>query len=574
MSHRTRVAFAWFSLGLLLPLFASAATVCPTLARGMSGSDVLALQKFLGTQYSGFDQYVTGYFGSMTEQAVKQWQGEHNLPQLGIVGPKTAAAMGLCRTASSGQAASTGTTGTTGQLSSPSQPIGGADTVSLIQSLLAQIKALQAQIAALTGGQQNTASATNANTNTNTNTQHDIPASCSFSGLAIASGSSVVAYQASLAASGSQCVSETRTCANGILSGSYQNSNCSVAVANTNTNTSANTNTNTQQNTPASCAWNGGAVASGTNVTAYQSASVAYGSQCVSEIRTCTNGTLSGSYANASCSVQAAASCTFSGQTIQNGASVTAYQSSSVTSPATCVSEIRACSNGTLSGSYTNASCAVGTAASCTFNGQTVASGASVTAYQSSSVAYGQICQQQIRTCSNSTLSGSYTNASCAVAAAACTYQGAQFTAGQTLSLPRAVDAYMASISCDGTQWYAPGWDQLHIPHGACQFVGTFSNQQVQDLGCNLDTGTTATACTPTSTNIAQPSSGSAPLTVTFQHTAGYYVNGFVFGDGSAVASAGVNVSSGYCTKHTYTAPGVYTANWIGFAPIYTVTVQ
>lgn len=54
---------------------------------------------------------------------------------------------------------------------------------------------------------------------------------------------------------------------------------------------------------PLSCTFNGTSVASGSSVTAYQSSSVAAGSQCVSQSRTCTNGTLSGSYQYASCSV-------------------------------------------------------------------------------------------------------------------------------------------------------------------------------------------------------------------------------------------------------------------------------
>jgi Bacterial Ig domain len=65
-------------------------------------------------------------------------------------------------------------------------------------------------------------------------------------------------------------------------------------------------------------------------------------------------------------------------------------------------------SNGSVSISWTDP-------VSCTFNGQTVASGASVTAYQSSSVPAGSSCTSQTRTCSNGTLSGSYTYSSCTV---------------------------------------------------------------------------------------------------------------------------------------------------------------
>jgi hypothetical protein len=54
--------------------------------------------------------------------------------------------------------------------------------------------------------------------------------------------------------------------------------------------------------------------------------------------------------------------------------------------------------------------------ANCTFNGQTVANGSSVTAYQASTVPSGQSCALETRTCTNGTLSGSYQYASCSVA--------------------------------------------------------------------------------------------------------------------------------------------------------------
>lgn len=119
---------------------------------------------------------------------------------------------------------------------------------------------------------------------------------------------------------------------------------------------------------PVSCSWSGGTVANGSTVTAYQSPSVAAGSQCVSQQRTCTNGSLSGSYANPSCSVTTtastttstgAASCSFNGQTVAHGSSVTAYQTSSVAFGSKCHLETRTCRNGTLTGSYGNRSCSV-----------------------------------------------------------------------------------------------------------------------------------------------------------------------------------------------------------------------
>jgi hypothetical protein len=54
-----------------------------------------------------------------------------------------------------------------------------------------------------------------------------------------------------------------------------------------------------------------------------------------------------------------AKSCTFSGSTIASGSSVTAYLASSAPSGQSCTSQARTCSNGTLSGTYANASCSV-----------------------------------------------------------------------------------------------------------------------------------------------------------------------------------------------------------------------
>lgn len=64
------------------------------------------------------------------------------------------------------------------------------------------------------------------------------------------------------------------------------------------------------------------------------------------------------------------ASCTAPwGATVSHGSSVTAYQSASVTSPATCTSQTRTCNDGTLSGTYTNQNCSVTPAAtSCRWN--------------------------------------------------------------------------------------------------------------------------------------------------------------------------------------------------------------
>jgi Right handed beta helix region/Immunoglobulin I-set domain len=57
------------------------------------------------------------------------------------------------------------------------------------------------------------------------------PKACSFNGKSIASGSSVIAYQNAQVPYGQACVSQSRSCSNGVLSGSYANSACAVSSA-------------------------------------------------------------------------------------------------------------------------------------------------------------------------------------------------------------------------------------------------------------------------------------------------------------------------------------------------------
>ncbi|NUN05984.1 MAG: hypothetical protein HUU57_09495 [Bdellovibrio sp.] len=237
-------------------------------------------------------------------------------------------------------------------------------------------------------------------------------ASCLFNGQTIAHGQTVTAYASSSVPFGQSCTSQSRTCSNGSLSGSYAYATCSPGTA-------------------ASCLFNGQTVANGQSVTAYQSSSVPYGSTCTSQTRTCSNGSLSGSYAYALCNVGSAASCNFNGQTVAHGQTVIAYANSSVPFGSTCSSQSRTCNNGSLSGSYSYSTCSVQGAANCTFNGQIVPNGSSITAYAASSVPFGQSCQSQQRTCSNGVLSGTYGASSCSTqGAASCSYPGGTLTWG------------------------------------------------------------------------------------------------------------------------------------------------
>jgi hypothetical protein len=250
-------------------------------------------------------------------------------------------------------------------------------------------------------------------------------ASCAFNGVGVAHNTTVDAFQSSSVPYGQNCVKQGRSCYNGVLSGTYLYSSCSVGA-------------------PTTCSFNGQTLSNGQSVTAYQNSSVPYGSACSSQSRTCSNGVLSGTYSFGSCSVSNPVSCTFNGATVSSGQSITAYQNSTVPYGATCSSQTRSCTNGILSGTYAYNSCTVSAPASCNFLGQTVANGQSVTAYQATSVAYGSVCASQSRTCSNGALSGTYNYGSCSVRLPlSCSFNG------QSVAHGGSITAYLSDVVSD-----------------------------------------------------------------------------------------------------------------------------
>lgn len=105
-------------------------------------------------------------------------------------------------------------------------------------------------------------------------------------------------------------------------------------------------------------------------------------------------------------------SCSFGTQVLAHGQNVVAYRSSE----GPCVSEVRTCDDGVLSGSYGAASCATAPEADCAFQGLSIPSQISVTAFQRELVGFGEACQQQVRSCSNGVLSGTYPARTCKIA--------------------------------------------------------------------------------------------------------------------------------------------------------------
>ena len=58
--------------------------------RGMRGKDVSLLQEFLATDLDVYPEgLVTGYFGPLTQRAVKRFQKKMGVEEVGLVGPKT-----------------------------------------------------------------------------------------------------------------------------------------------------------------------------------------------------------------------------------------------------------------------------------------------------------------------------------------------------------------------------------------------------------------------------------------------------------------------------------------------------
>ncbi len=257
-------------------------------------------------------------------------------------------------------------------------------------------------------------------------------------------GEAVVAYQSAAPACGAGCVAEARVCDNGTLNGSYVNVSCSPAACYSCTAPwglnilHGATATAYSEETPtgpcsgysetrtctdgslsgsythASCTdgctgtpW--GNVSTGYANTAYSSTTPAGPCASFSETRTCTDGSLSGSYSDTSCTD----GCTGTpwGDVV-TGYANTAYSSTTPAGPCASFSETRTCTNGSLSGSYAHGSCTDGCTGTPWGN---VATGYANTAYSESSAPCGSACTSETRTCTNGTLSGSYTHASCSV---------------------------------------------------------------------------------------------------------------------------------------------------------------
>lgn len=155
----------------------------------------------------------------------------------------------------------------------------------------------------------------------------------------------------------------------------------------------------------------GASVANGASVTANISKFVLNGSSCPADVtRVCNDGSLSDPQdaIYPSCTVLEAGQCIapWGSEFVANNASINAFSTASVPFGSTCPSpEIRTCTNGTLSGSATNQSCTVQAGTSCPslwLSGPDVADGQTVQAVSAASAPFGSTCPAAVTyTCNN-----------------------------------------------------------------------------------------------------------------------------------------------------------------------------
>jgi|GEM_PF-1940982 hypothetical protein len=514
-----------------VPLTGSGSVYCPhlsqTMVRGardrttVPPGQVTELQTFLSDYYDiDPDDIITGYFGALTHRNVVRFQREQGLPAFGIVGPLTRAA-----------------------------------------------------IARVCGIPQPTTIKT-----------------CTFNGKTIADGESVLAYASSTAPWQRQCVSETRTCVKGVLTGSYKNASCVEQPCNNTTDgcgpvlpltptisfSSKNAKVAPGQQTTltwsatnaawcsASGGWTGMKAASGT-----QESGIIWGTTTFTLTCFSTDGLKS---ATKSVTVSVIPeepvqkrSCTQDGVTVAHGASRIFYSYQSPATGNACrdnliPSELRTCNDGVLSGSYPYASCTVGTTqGQPTFSATpTSETGHSLSVTFTIGNLDSTTANQQFTVSFGDGTSGTINGPGCS----------------GTNSIPGSINCgTTASIS----HTYTAGGTYTATLSGPCSVK--FSGCSGPVLG-----SVTITVSTPPQTGpltdancepllegqvwYVRPLTGSAPLpaTVSFGNPTNYPWNGFDFGDGTKLELktwppplVRVTPMSGSCTRHTYAAPGIYT---------------
>lgn len=461
---------------------------CPTLTRrvalGTQGSDVVALQQFLrGTgDYTAAE--ITGYFGPLTKGAVEQFQCRNNVicsgtaetTGYGSVGVATRSAIArsctttpipttpLCYVGSTSLAAGearlfysnvvvqsgstcqsiqrtclfNGTVSgdptyqfTTCAVSSPvactianltiqhgaAQKLFDRTSVPFGQSCESYARFRTCANGILSGDSNFY------NTSCSSPTS---PASCTVRNETVAHGASKKFYSKASVLVGQSCepFAQTRVCNNGAMSGGseYEYVSCAPSAAR-------------------SCTYGSVTIPHDTDRTFYTVQSVAYYQSCAelgrSQVGHCNDGTFAipAQYKFATCAVTPEKTCTLDGIVFPGGTSRAFYSVAIAPTGHACTEydQVRKCTNGVWSGTaaYNKAVCAPTGQAYCRLGTTYVAHSKTITAYYLNVVPFGNTCSQydQVRTCWNGALGGSYAYASCSVTAPkSCTLDGKTVT--------------------------------------------------------------------------------------------------------------------------------------------------
>lgn len=228
-------------------------TTCPLitsyLTLGTRSSQVIALKKYLASEKILIGVQNTNYFGPSTGAALKKWQKKKGIEPTGATGPKTRAALKVCKVVAVVTVPS--------KIAIPAQP----------KSSIADVQPTTVPV--MTGGgggttapmcipetQTRVQSCPTGETGSITETRSSVcpelnwsvwvetgracititptpsaQKSCPFNGVMIAHQNSVTAYEKTTIPSGQTCKSEVRACSDGVLNGSYSASSCSVDAA-------------------------------------------------------------------------------------------------------------------------------------------------------------------------------------------------------------------------------------------------------------------------------------------------------------------------------------------------------
>ncbi len=406
---------------------------------------ITRLQEFL-KETGDFTREPTGYYGPATTASVQKWQARHGLvssgtPETngyGAVGPRTRAAM-------RGTACTRGVV--TRQQTSTTQPriVITTPTPAPVQPTLAPcffagsyvpsgstVRGYSRQTVASTEScEQNAIIRSCYNGTLSGNTAYAYNScgvsnigACTLGGFVIANGESRALYSRASVGIGESCANyqQVRMCVNGVLTGSseYVIGGCTTAA-------------------PRSCSLDGVTASHGSSQTFYSQKRAAYGSSCsaLGALRQCLDGSFAGSASHqyGSCEVATSNSCSLGGVALASGESKIFFPAASATS---CSGVTRTCRSGVLDGdaSYQYASC-TDSVSTCAFDGQTIANGATTSAYLVQRVAANDSCSfyMQTRTCANGTLSGnsSYSFRVCAPAASGqCVLDNVALATGST----------------------------------------------------------------------------------------------------------------------------------------------